>query len=236
MTATFGMFVKYPEPGRVKTRLAAAIGDSAAAVLYSGFLSDLIQRFGTTGTRRVLAYSPADPVSREFFERQSAGRFELWPQPDADLGTRMRLFFEAFGPEPVVLIGSDSPTLPTETPQFALSLLQNQDADVVLGPSTDGGLYLIGLNQQRQTWPIFDGINWSTSRVLDQVVRRLQRSRARLKVLPLWYDIDEPADLDFLRGHLSALPFSLEGPLPDVPATRAALELLPGLDVLADGR
>ncbi len=234
MTSTLGMFVKYPEPGRVKTRLASAIGDSAAATLYRGFLSDLIQRFGATGTRRVLAYSPADAVSREFFEQQSAGRFELWPQPDADLGTRMRLFFEAFGPEPVVLIGSDSPTLPAGFATLALSMLQT--ADVVLGPATDGGLYLIGLNQQRRAWPIFDGIDWSTSRVLGQVVRRLQENRARLKVLPLWYDIDEPADLDFLRGHLSALPFSLEEALPDASATRAALELLPGLDVLADGR
>lgn len=235
MTSTLGMFVKYPEPGRVKTRLASAIGDSAAAALYRGFLSDLIQRFGTTGTRRVLAYSPADSVSREFFEQQSAGRFELWPQPDADLGTRMRLFFEAFGPEPVVLIGSDSPTLPSSFPDLAFAPLN--DHDVILGPATDGGLYLIGINQQRRAWPIFDGIDWSTSRVLDQVMRRLVELVARVEVLPPWYDIDEPSDLAFLKGHLAASSVSqLAQRYFDAPATRAALELLPGLDVLSDGR
>ena len=231
---TFGMFVKNPEPGRVKTRLAAALGDASAAAIYRGFLTDLIQRFRSTGTRRVLAYSPADVATREFFDQQSAGSYELWPQPDADLGTRIRMFFEAFGPEPVVLIGSDSPTLPGEFPDAAFELLQR--ADVVLGPATDGGLYLIGLNQRRRTWPIFDGIEWSTSRVLHQVIQRLAAEQARLEVLPPWYDIDEPADLDFLRGHLSALRFSDESLLSDAPATRSALELLSALDVLADGR
>ena len=231
---TFGMFVKNPEPGRVKTRLAAAIGDSAAAQLYRGFVADLIQRFRSTGARRVLAYSPPEAACREFFIQQSAGSYELWPQPITGLGTRMRQFFEAFGPEPVVLIGSDSPTLPVGFPNVAFAMLKN--ADVVLGPATDGGLYLIGLNQQRRTWPIFDGIDWSTARVLDQVMHRLVQEQARVEVLPPWYDIDEPADLQFLRGHLSAISCSKEASAYDAPATRAALELLPGLDVLAGGR
>lgn len=235
MTSTLGMFVKYPKPGLVKTRLASAIGDSAAAALYRGFLSDLSHRFEATGTRRVLAYSPADAVSREFFEQQSAGRFELWPQPDADLGTRMRHFFEVFGPEPVVLIGSDSPTLPSNFPDLAFAMLNHHD--VILGPATDGGLYLIGINQQRRAWPIFEGIDWSTARVLDQVMRRLIELDARVEVLPPWYDIDEPVDLVFLRGHLAAGRVSqVAKQYFDAPATRAALELLPGLDVLPDGR
>lgn len=231
---TFGMFVKAPEPGRVKTRLAAAIGDSPSAALYRGFLTDLMQRFRLTGSRRVLAYSPAAAASQEFFAHESAGSYELWPQPEADLGTRMRRFFESFGPDPVVLIGSDSPTLPVGFPSVAFAMLKH--ADVVLGPATDGGLYLIGLNQQRRTWPIFDGVDWSTSKVLDQVMRRLVESDARVEVLPPWYDIDEPADLQFLRGHLSAIGCSQEAAAYDAPATRAALELLPGLDVLAGGR
>ena len=231
---TFGMFVKAPEPGRVKTRLAATIGDTNAAALYRAFLCDLIERFRRTGDRRVLAYSPADGSTCEFFEQLAAGDFEQWPQPVADLGTRMQRFFETFGPEPVVLIGSDSPTLPAEFPVAAMEMLQR--ADVVLGPATDGGLYLIGLNQRRRTWPIFDGIDWSTSRVLLQVSQRLAAEQARVELLPPWYDIDEPADLDFLRGHLSALRFPDAAPLSDSAATRAALELLPGLDVLAGGR
>lgn len=231
---TLGMFVKNPEPGRVKTRLAKAIGDSAAAQLYRGFVTDLIQRFRSTGTRRVLAYSPAEATCREFFTQQSTGNYELWPQPITGLGTRMRQFFEAFGPEPVVLIGSDSPTLPAGFPEVAFAMLKH--ADVVLGPATDGGLYLIGLNQQRRAWPIFDDIDWSTSRVLDQVMRRLIELEARVEVLPPWYDIDEPTDLSFLRGHLSAIQVSKEASIYDAPATRAALERLTPLDVLTGGR
>lgn len=231
---TFGMFVKNPEPGRVKTRLAAAIGEAAAATLYRAFLSDLIQRFQSTGSRRVLAYSPAEAACREFFTQQSGGSYELWPQPITGLGTRMRQFFEAFGPEPVVLIGSDSPTLPVGFPNVAFAMLKH--ADVVLGPATDGGLYLIGLNQQRRSWPIFDGIDWSTSRVLDQVMRRLVELDARVEILPPWYDIDQATDLPFLKGHLAAIRSSKEAASYDAPATRAALELLPGLDVLTNGR
>ena len=109
--------------------------------------------------------------------------------------------------------------------------------DILLeGLATDGGLYLIGLNQQRRSWPIFEEIDWSTSRVLDQVMQRLIELDARVEVLPPWYDIDEPADLSFLRGHLSAIRVSKEAADYDAPATGAALELLPRLDVLADRR
>lgn len=232
---TLGMFVKNPEPGRVKTRLAAVIGDAQAAELYRAFLTDLIERFRRIGDRRVLAYSPADDTTREFFRQLAEWDYKLWPQPEADLGTRMRAFFEAFGPEPVVLIGSDSPTLPSNFPDIAFAMLKHHD--VVLGPATDGGLYLIGLNQQRRAWPIFDGIDWSTARVLDQVMQRLIELDARVEALPPWYDIDESSDLAFLRGHLATSSVSEFGTKYfDAPATRAALELLTPLDVLAGGR
>ena len=231
---TFGMFVKAPEPGRVKTRLAASIGDAPAAELYRAFLTDLIERFRKTGDRRVLAYAPADDTTCEFFRQLGGCNYELWQQPDADLGTRMKKFFEAFGPEPVVLIGSDSPTLPSNFPDLAFGMLRHHD--LVLGPATDGGVYLIGLNQQQRTWPIFDGIDWSTARVLDQVMRRLIELDARVEALPPWYDIDDPTDLAFLRGHLAASSVSEFGTkFFDAPATRAALELLPPLDVLTGG-
>jgi len=228
---TFGMFVKAPEPGRVKTRLAASIGSVKAAGLYRAFLSDLIERFRRTGDRRVLAYSPNDDVTRDIFGQYSLDDYELWPQTDSDLGTRMLMFFEAFGPEPIVLIGSDSPTLPANFPTLAFKMLQHHD--VVLGPATDGGLYLIGLNQQRRAWPIFEDIDWSTARVLDQVMRRLIDLDARVETLPPWYDIDDPTDLAFLRGHLAASSVSEFSKASfDAPATRAALEFLPPLDVL----
>ena len=154
MASTFGMFVKYPEPGRVKTRLAAAIGDRLAAQFYEACLEDLIPRFQDIAARRVLAYTPDDERSRQFFQRLADGRFELWAQPDGTLGERMRSFFAAFGPEPVVLVGSDSPALKQCDVQRALSALET--VDCVLGPATDGSVYLIGL--RGGPWPIFDAV------------------------------------------------------------------------------
>ena len=206
--STFGLFVKYPEPGRVKTRLAGVIGDVLAAELYVAFMDDLIARFRDINARRVLAYTPGHDRSREYFERLADGRFELWLQPEGSLGERIESFFEAFGPEPVVLVGSDSPTLPRCDVEHALTALNNK-VDCVLGPATDGGVYLIGLHQ-RAFAPfgkhgLFDRIEWSTSRVFQQMLVAAQKAGASLDLLPLWYDIDTQPDTDFLRGHLAAL-------------------------------
>src|SRR5690349_15536881 len=109
-----GIFAKHAVPGSVKTRLALDIGPQAAAELCDAFLRDLTARFGTTADRRWLAYTPVTPESRDWFAQVANGWFELWPQPEADLGTRIEEFFAAAmiaGATQVVLIGSDSPTL-----------------------------------------------------------------------------------------------------------------------------
>ncbi len=227
MSTTFGMFVKFPQPGRVKTRLVAAIGDANASRLYEAFVTDLCSQFGAIADRRVLAFSPISLEARQYFGELSSGRFELWPQPDESLGDRMQSFFETFGPDPVVLIGSDSPTLPREFVDDALRQLDLND--VVLGPATDGGLYLIGLNGHRtsgslqRTWPIFQGIDWSTSRVLEQVCERLAKAEASVHLLPPWYDVDQPDDLNLLQGHLLGLQLSSKPAIQHLPATRAVL-------------
>ena len=228
MTSTFGMFVKFPQPGRVKTRLAATIGDAPAARLYGAFLRDLISRFRVSCDRRVLAYTPDTAEAREFFLALAGEDYELWPQPDGSLGSRLRAFFESFGPEPVVLIGSDSPTVPASFVDLAAQMLT--DTDAVLGPATDGGVWLIGLNQQRDAacqpklWPIFEGIEWSTSRVLEQLSRRLAESGARFCLLPPWFDVDEPDDLQMLRGQLWGWRWSQDGQADCFPATMAVLD------------
>lgn len=233
MKATFGLFVKYPEPGRVKSRLAGAIGDALAAELYVAFLDDLIARFREIDARRILAYTPQHDRSREYFERLADGRFELWAQPDGSLGDRIESFFEAFGPGPVVLVGSDSPTLPRHDVEHALAALSN-NVDCVLGPATDGGVYLIGLNQ-RSLSPfgkhgLFDRIEWSTARVFQQMIVATQKASARLDLLPLWYDIDTQPDTDFLRGHLAALRMTQPQLWEEVAQTRRVL------DVIAEAR
>ena len=228
MTATFGMFVKFPEPGRVKTRLAAAIGDEWATRLYIAFLIDLIPRYSELRARRVLAYSPNDEVTRRYFEHLSQGAYELWPQPAGPLSWRMQIFFETFGPQPTVLIGSDSPTLAMFEVEYALQRLQV--VDCVLGPAMDGGLYLIGL--KGGPWPIFSKVRWSTSRVLEQVLAEVRHYGAAVEMLPLWYDVDTLDDVNFLRGHLAALKISQPNMFPDLGQTEIMLDVIDGRPVV----
>jgi rSAM/selenodomain-associated transferase 1 len=215
MTRVLGLFAKRPDVGRVKTRLAVA--PEWAASVADAFLRDTVHRLATIDAQRVLAFTPAD--AEPFFADLVGSRFRLQPQSDGDLGERMNSFFTAqfaSGASAVVLVGADSPTLPLANIEQAFTELET--VDVVLGPATDGGYYLVGC---RRLPPLFDGITWSSSRVLTETVARLDDPAWRLAVLPPWYDVDTPDDWELLRGHLAALIRS--GVTPDVPHT---LELL----------
>ncbi|MFV1965415.1 MAG: TIGR04282 family arsenosugar biosynthesis glycosyltransferase [Pirellulaceae bacterium] len=197
-----GIFAKYWEPGTVKTRLAAAIGRNRASNLYRSFLECLIERFARSGERRELCYWPK--TRHEEFAELAPGDWMLRPQSDGDLGMRMHLFFtEAFreGNQRVVLIGSDSPTLPVELVHEAFERLNHHD--VVLGPSEDGGYYLVGSSLRPP--PIFGRIDWSTPSVWEQTVGQLQAKGCSYAQLPRWYDVDELKDLERLRLELEHL-------------------------------
>lgn len=201
---TFGLFVKHPVAGRVKTRLAEDLGPELAAEAYAAFVADLVERFRRTGERRVLCYTPAGQEAEQYFQSRAQSDYLLWLQPGVDLGERMARFFREHLRQPadrVVLIGSDSPTLPREYVEQAFALLQT--ADCVLGPATDGGYYLIG--QRGVCRPIFEDISWSTSEVLAQTICRITAAGASLSLLPPWYDVDAVAGWNLLRGHVAGL-------------------------------
>lgn len=197
----FGMFAKYWEPGRVKTRLAADIGDEAAARLYESFVRSLVHRFAVVGQRRVLCYTPQD--RRAEFDALAGTAWEAVPQVPGDLGQRMAAYFDqAFGAgaDLAVLIGSDSPTMrPTYITLAAMGL---RDHDVVLGPTDDGGYCLVAA--RGKTPLIFDAIDWSTPNVLQQTINRLKDAQLTYQLLRPWYDVDERADLVRLRDELAA--------------------------------
>jgi uncharacterized protein len=225
-----GIFVRYPQPGRVKTRLAAEWGAEQAAELYAAFIEDTLDRFCTTANRRWICHTPANAAAAGYFAALACGDYELWPQPEGSLGERMAAFFEscfASGFQRVVIIGSDSPTLPRDYVEQAFEQLAPSDAPdrgvaqqpscavghaCVLGPATDGGYYLVGLRER--LLPIFDGIEWSTPQVLRQTVARLRTCGATLVLLPPWYDVDAPDDVELLRGHIEALQ-ACGGPVPE---------------------
>src|SRR5574337_323346 len=140
------------------------------------------------------------------FEALAPSHFPLIPQQGRDLGARLLSTFEqlfSLGCERALAIDSDTPTLPTAYLERAIELLADTGIDVVLGPSEDGGYYLIGLRRPHPE--LFEDIAWSTSHVLSQTLQRSQEQRLQVACLDPWYDVDTPDDLNRLRRSLDQL-------------------------------
>ena len=192
------LFARDPVAGKVKTRFQQKLDEDTTLHLYTSFLKDSIDKlFQLQDIRRLIGITPS--LSSGFFDAWSEDPgIELFIQQGDDLGDRMRNTFArqfSAGCEKVVIIGSDSPTLPMEYIERALA----SEKDIVLGPSTDGGYYLIGLN--RKLVDVFSEISWGTDQVLEQTLARIREQSAQLELLPVWYDVDLPEDLRFLKVH-----------------------------------
>lgn len=217
-----GLFAKQPWPGQVKTRLAAASSADWAARVAAAFLLDTVAKLSSVEADRVLAFAPRE--AHDYFAEVVRGRFTLVPQADGDLGRRMAVFFTEYlraGAEAVVLLGTDSPTLPLAHVEQAFRELGH--ADVVLGPATDGGYYLVGCRGRLP--PLFEGISWSSSQVLHDTVARLEGADFCLALLPPWYDVDTLEDWWMLQGHVAALRRA--GLDPEAPHTERLLSYPP---------
>jgi rSAM/selenodomain-associated transferase 1 len=200
-----GVFAKFWTPGSVKTRLAADIGDERAAALYRVFVETTLQRLSRLAARRELCIWPPDR-RQEFLSILPPG-WDLSIQSEGDLGRRMAEFFDrafALGSRRVVLVGSDTPSLPTSIVERAFKLLEA--TEVVLGASLDGGYYLIG--SKDRTPALFDRIAWSTPAVWDQTMAALERAGMRrgggFAVTPHFGDVDTLDDLRRLRRQLAS--------------------------------
>src|SRR5262249_57847380 len=181
--------------------LARETSPQFAAEVALAFLRDTLERCAGVEADRVLVFTPAE--ARDFFAREAAARYRLVPQGDGDLGQRLKRFVSDHlqGAARVVVLGTDSPTLPLEYVTRAFDLLMR--CDVVLGPATDGGYYLLGCT--RRVPPIFDGIAWGESSVLSQTTERLQAASWSFTLLPPWYDVDTLADWRMLPGRIAAM-------------------------------
>lgn len=218
---TLGLFGKHPRPGYVKTRLAKDLGDAVASRLYMAFMDDLVFRFRATGEHRIFGYWPAE--EGVYFERYAKLGFDLWPQPDGELGPKIIAFFQDSlknAGDRAVLIGTDSPTLPTEYVDQAFQMLDL--VDCVIGPAADGGYYLIGLRRLMPS--LFDNILWSGPNVLSQTVQRASHAGLSLNLLAPWYDVDDLNDLQMMAGHVRAM--TCAGQTHPCPATSSVLEQL----------
>ncbi len=199
MSSLLGIFAKHWTPGRVKTRLAAELGERRAAEVHRLFVQTLLDRFRDAADLHILAFDP--PAGESDFRAAAGPSWQLLPQGTGDLGQRMAAFFDAglARAQRIVLMGSDSPDLPAAYVAEAFAALTA--ADVVLGPAADGGYYLVGA--RGAVPPIFSGISWSTSDVWPQTIARLAAARLRWHGLPQWYDVDTGDDLRRLRLRLA---------------------------------
>ena len=206
------IMAKAPIPGEVKTRLTPAISPADAAKLSACFLEDRLAEMGKLDScERALAFTPES--SKSFFEKLAKGRFSLLPQKGMDLGERMSNVFKEkhrLGYGGVVLIGSDSPDLPNSIVSEAFDRLLSETVDVVLGPATDGGYYLIGMKRHHPE--LFENISWGTEKVLSTTLETARQSAVRTACLETWSDIDTIQDIRRFHHRYKDLPASEHRP------------------------
>ena len=191
-----------------KTRLAGVLPDEHdRRRLYAAFLADVVAGCGTIdGVTLRVAYTEDGGTGG--FDTAGVAEDQLMPQRGTDLGDRERGVFEDLfrdGFSPVVMVGSDLPTLPAQRVVDALDRLRASDR-VVLGPANDGGYYLIGLAARTGVAAVpdlFTGIRWSTEWARADTVRAADRCGLTVDLLGDWYDVDDAASLTRLRGELA---------------------------------
>jgi rSAM/selenodomain-associated transferase 1 len=203
------VMTKAPRAGMVKTRLVPPLTKDEAAKLNRSFLRDIADgissAIGETATERAaLGVGVYTPLGTEAdYENILPKEFFLIPQRGHHFGDRLIFAAEDLfkvGFASVCLINSDSPTVPPESFSQAVKLLRLPGDRTVLGPSDDGGYYLIGLKKLHRE--IFERIDWSTERVLDQTLQRAAEIDVEVKLLPGGYDVDDHATLRRLCGDL----------------------------------
>ena len=187
-------FIKNPEKGKVKTRLAAAIGDKMAVKLYKRFVLEMLFTLNSGTFLFYLCYYPE--TSLNDLKDWLGDHYLYMPQNGQDLGERMKNgFLEAISMnfKRVVLIGSDIPDLPLEFIEEAFGSLLEKEA--VIGPSLDGGYYLIGFRDKTFSPRAFDGIHWNTESVFEETLRALEQEGLSVHTLQPLRDIDTVNDL-----------------------------------------
>jgi len=200
------VFAKVPRPGEVKTRLTPCLTSREAARLYDAFLRDALALYAQLEVDVQLHLAP--PLPDEGID-EVPDRISIHKQEGDGLGARMAHAFEvAFrdGYDRAAVVGTDHPTLPPAFVRQAFTVSRADDA-VCIGPSADGGFYLLGMNT---FFPeLFEGMTYSHDQVFRDTLDRAEAADASVTVLPRWYDVDTP---EALRHMLADLDDSVEAP------------------------
>lgn len=196
---------KRPVPGRTKTRLCPPFSPEAAALIYECFLQDTLDI--ARSIPEVTRFIAGTPSCQEAYFRQLAADFALMPQVGDSLSERLDGVLTSCsnaGFAQVIAINSDSPTLPGQHIRQAFAQLDQAQTDVVFGPATDGGYYLIGWKQPNGR--LVRQVEMSTQQVLEDSLRIARKEALNVVLVPTWYDVDDAGDLPRLRADLATSP------------------------------
>jgi hypothetical protein len=202
----FVLLVKNPAKGQAKRRLASGVGDDHSAALYRAFVLDLLATLGEASILPTISYYPADAAGA--VEGWLGPRYRYLAQRGRDHPDSLKCAFEdmfAEGFERVAILASDNPDLPAGYLVQASEALGRGDA--VLGPTSDGGYYLIGFRRDALVPEAFHDIEWSTERVFLQTANRIRNAGRSLAVLPAWHDVDTVEDLRALAARARGASF-----------------------------
>jgi uncharacterized protein len=183
------IFMKNLIYGQVKTRLAATVGNESAVKIYQQLLKHCHAVFKNISADKIVFYS--DFIEEDIWKNDE---FEKEIQQGNDLGERMRnAFILAFEKtyEKVIIVGTDCPQIDENILKNAFTKLD--DHDIIIGPSTDGGYYLLGMKKAEPF--LFENIKWSTGSVLKETISHCNKNNWSYFLLPELTDIDEEKDL-----------------------------------------
>ena len=238
-SCAIAVMAKASIPGRAKTRLVPPLTTREAANLNTSFLRDvgdnLISASTLANIAGFMAFAPAR--SAAFFRDILPARIGLLETVAPNFGECLfhaATTLLADGHAAVCLLNSDSPTLPTAHLVAAATLLAAPGDRIVLGPSIDGGYYLLGLKRPHRR--LFEDVDWSTHRVAEQTLARAQEIGVAVQQLPSWYDVDDVSALRLLvRELFEDQPFRIWGskPQPALWTRRELARLLAGTDLAA---
>lgn len=207
------VMAKASAPGRTKTRLCPPLEPAEAAAFNTAFIGDIVGNILAAGQALApyVAYGPAGAA--HFFDAllpPGVGRFEA-TQPDFGACLKATLaHLLARGHGAAAVLNADSPTLPPALLAEMAQVLARPGDRAVLGPSTDGGYYVLGLKAVHAR--LFEDIDWSTERVAAQTLARAAEIGLEVHLLPPWYDVDDASALRLLHGELIAgVPFGVSG-------------------------
>jgi rSAM/selenodomain-associated transferase 1 len=192
------VFARLPERGRVKTRLAADVGDERALAIYESMLRDLVRGIGDSSPDLEIEFLwPPTPAANGTLLRRAFAHHSVAMQTGATLGDRLSMAFsERFffhRTKKIIAIGVDDPLLPRELIDHAFALLDS--CEYVVGPATDGGYYLFGCRALSFDPSVFAGIEWGTSSVLQATLARIAAMSRTVALLPERMDVDTAEDL-----------------------------------------